>query len=336
MTPDTPPAADDPAPSTSTSAFVHPSFVHHPVMVDQIVDLFASVPAGWMVDATVGGGGHADAILDAHTQLKVLGLDQDPDALGAAGVRLGRHGGRVRLRRTRFNRLAEAIAAENVDPVVAVLFDLGVSSPQFDRAERGFSYRHAGPLDMRMDPDQSLSADDIVNQWPAADLVALLRRNSDERHAARIARSIVAHRPVANTAALAEIVRDAIPAAARRRGGHPAKRTFQALRIEVNDELSILADSIDQAIDVLVPGGRLAVLSYHSGEDRIVKQRLRHAATGGCSCPPALPCGCGAVPTLRLLRSGGWTPGADEIERNPRAGSARLRAGEKLDAEVAA
>jgi 16S rRNA (cytosine1402-N4)-methyltransferase len=312
------------------------AFVHEPVMVEQITDLFAPVPAGWMVDATVGGGGHAGAVLDAHHHVQVLGLDQDPDALDATGTRLSRHRGRLRLRRTRFDRLAESVASEAIDPVVAVLFDLGVSSPQFDRAERGFSYRNAGPLDMRMDPDQSLTADDIVNQWPAADLVALLRRNSDERHASRIARNIVAHRPIANTAELAEVVRDAIPAAARRRGGHPAKRTFQALRIEVNDELAILADSIDQAIDVLAPGGRLAVLSYHSGEDRIVKQRLRHAATGGCHCPPSLPCGCGAVPTLRLLRPGGWAPAADEIERNPRAASARLRAGEKLDVEVAA
>jgi len=236
-------------------------------MVHQIVDLFAPVASGWMIDATVGGGGHAGAVLDASADMQVLGLDQDPDALSATAQILGHHGDRLRLRRTRFDRLAEAVAAEGVDPVVAVLFDLGVSSPQFDRAERGFSYRHAGP---------------------------------------------------------------------RRRGGHPAKRTFQALRIEVNDELTILADSIDQAIDVLAPGGRLAVLSYHSGEDRIVKQRLRHAATGGCTCPAALPCGCGAVPTLRLLRPGGWTPEADEIERNPRAASARLRAGEKLDGAVAA
>lgn len=312
------------------------AFVHHPVMVNQIVDLFAPVASGWMIDATVGGGGHAGAVLDASPDMQVLGLDQDPDALSATAQTLGHHGDRLRLRRTRFDRLAEAVAAEGVDPVVAVLFDLGVSSPQFDRAERGFSYRHAGPLDMRMDPDQLLTAEAIVNSWSEAELVSLLRRNSDERHAARIARSLMAHRPVTNTADLAEIVRDAIPAAARRRGGHPAKRTFQALRIEVNDELTILADSIDQAIDVLAPGGRLAVLSYHSGEDRIVKQRLRHAATGGCTCPAALPCGCGAVPTLRLLRPGGWTPEADEIERNPRAASARLRAGEKLDVAVAA
>lgn len=312
------------------------AFVHHPVMVEQIADLFAPVPSGWMVDATVGGGGHTGAILDAHDHLQALGLDQDPDALTATGEALKRHSDRLRLRRTRFNHLADAVGDEEIAPVVGVLFDLGVSSPQFDRAERGFSYRNAGPLDMRMDPDQSLTADDIVNHWSAGELMALLRRNSDERHADRIARSIVAHRPVANTAELAEIVRDAIPAATRRRGGHPAKRTFQALRIEVNDELAILADSIDQAISVLAPGGRLAVLSYHSGEDRIVKQRLRHAVTGGCSCPPALPCGCGAVPTLRLLRPGGWTPGDDEIERNPRAASARLRAGEKLDVEVAA
>jgi 16S rRNA (cytosine1402-N4)-methyltransferase len=327
---------DNPPPGSTGPADASTDYVHEPVLVSQITGLFAPVPAGWMVDATIGGGGHAGAVLDACSQLSVLGLDQDPDALAATEESLARHQSRFRLRRTRFDLLAEAVAAADIDPVVAVLFDLGVSSPQFDRAERGFSYRNSGPLDMRMDPDQSLTADAIVNQWPAEELVNLLRRNSDERHAARIARSIVAHRPVSNTADLAEIVRDAIPAAARRRGGHPAKRTFQALRIEVNDELAILASSIDQAIDVLAPGGRLAVLSYHSGEDRIVKQRLRHAVTGGCTCPPALPCGCGAVPTLRLLRAGGWTPDASEIDRNPRAASARLRAGEKLPAEVAA
>jgi len=162
------------------------------------------------------------------------------------------------------------------------------------------------------------------------DLARILRDLGDERYASRIAKAIVAARPVATTGELAELVRDAIPAPARRRGGHPAKRSFQAIRIEVNEELEILPGSIDEALSVLAPGGRCAVLAYHSGEDRIVKARLRHAATGGCTCPPGLPCGCGATPTVRLLRPGAWKPSALEIEANPRASSARLRACEAL------
>jgi 16S rRNA (cytosine1402-N4)-methyltransferase len=329
------PRSDDPTPhgAGDHSGGARP-FEHAPVMVDEIVALFDQVPEGWVVDATLGGAGHATALLDAHDHLRVLGIDQDPSALEAAAESLGRHSGRAMLRRARFDQLGDVVAGADVHPVSGVLFDLGVSSPQFDRPERGFSYRHAGPLDMRMDPDSDLTAADIVNTWDESELISLLRRNSDERHAVRIARAIVASRPLSSTSELAEVVRSAIPAAARRTGGHPAKRTFQALRIEVNHELEILADSVDQAIDALDPGGRIAVLSYHSGEDRIVKDRLRQATTGGCSCPPGLPCGCGATPVLRLLRTGGWTPSADEVARNPRAASARLRAGEKL--EVAA
>ncbi len=185
----------------------------------------------------------------------------------------------------------------------AVLFDLGVSSPQLDVAERGFSYRHDGPLDMRMDRRQRRTAADVVNGYDDDDLAAVLRAYGDERFATRIARAIVAARPIASTAELAEIVRDAIPAPARRTGGHPAKRTFQALRIEVNDELAILAGSLDQAIDFLAPGGRCAVLAYHSGEDRIVKERFRHHATGGVTPPPGpAPAPRACEPTVRLVR----------------------------------
>jgi 16S rRNA (cytosine1402-N4)-methyltransferase len=309
-----------------------PDFAHRPVMADEIVELFAPVPAGWLVDATLGGAGHATALLEAHPQLKVLGIDQDPDALAAAGVRLDRFGDRARTARSRFDSLAAVVAARVPDgePVVGALFDLGVSSPQLDRADRGFSYRLDAPLDMRMDPDARRSADDVVNAYAEADLARVLRTYGDERFASRIARAIVAARPVRTTGALAEIVREAIPAAARRKGGHPAKRTFQAIRIEVNEELDVLPVALEAAIDVLAPGGRIAVLSYHSGEDRIVKQVLRQAETGGCTCPPGLPCACGAVPTIRLLRRGGRTPGAAELERNPRAESARLRSAEKL------
>jgi len=214
--------------------------------------------------------------------------------------------------------------------VAGVLFDLGVSSPQFDRAERGFSYRLEAPLDMRMDQRQARSAADVVNATDETELARILRVHGDERYASRIARSIVAARPITTTTALADVVRDAIPAPARRRGGHPAKRTFQALRIEVNDELAVLPDALDQAIDALAPGGRCVVLSYHSGEDRIVKSRFRDAATGGCTCPPGLPCQCGATPRVRELRPLKRRPTAVEVESNRRSESAVLRAVEKV------
>jgi 16S rRNA (cytosine1402-N4)-methyltransferase len=309
-----------------------PDFAHRPVMADEIVDLFAPVAAGWLVDATLGGAGHATALLEAHPQLKVLGIDQDPHALAAAGARLDRFGTRARTARARFDALPAVVAADLPvgEPVVGALFDLGVSSPQLDRADRGFSYRLDAPLDMRMDPDAPLSADDVVNGYAEADVARVLRTYGDERFASRIAKAIVAARPVHTTGELAELVRDAIPAPARRRGGHPAKRTFQAIRIEVNAELDVLPVALEAAIDALAPGGRIAVLSYHSGEDRIVKQVLREAETGGCTCPPGLPCVCGATPSVRLLRRGGLTPSAAELERNPRAESARLRSAEKL------
>jgi 16S rRNA (cytosine1402-N4)-methyltransferase len=218
--------------------------------------------------------------------------------------------------------------------VAGVLFDLGVSSPQLDRPERGFTYREAGPLDMRMDPRTALTAADVVNEYDERDLARVLREHGDERFASRIARAIVAARPVMTTTDLAEIVRDAIPAPARRTGGHPAKRSFQAIRIEVNAELDILADALDQGIEVLVPGGRIAVLSYHSGEDRIVKERLREAASTGVTPPPGLPVepeSLGHRPRLRLLKRGAWKPTPAEIAENPRSQSARLRAGERLD-----
>jgi len=305
-------------------------FEHRPVMVDEVVDLFRAVPSGTVVDATVGGGGHAAAILDALPHLTVLGLDRDADALAAATSSLARFGERVEVRQVRFDALTETMNELGMQTVAGVLFDLGVSSPQFDRADRGFSYRLDAPLDMRMDRRQTRSAADIVNTTDERDLARILRDHGDERFAARIARAIVANRPIATTTALAEIVRDAIPAPARRRGGHPAKRTFQALRIEVNDELAVLPDALDQAIDVLAPGGRCVVLSYHSGEDRIVKARFRDAATGGCTCPPGLPCQCGATPLVRELRPLKRRASAAEVAVNRRAESAVLRAVERL------
>jgi 16S rRNA (cytosine1402-N4)-methyltransferase len=305
-------------------------FEHQPVMVDEIVDLFRSVPSGTVVDATVGGGGHAAAILDAVSHVSLLGLDRDADAVAAATERLARFGDRVTLRHVRFDALTATMNELGLETIAGVVFDLGVSSPQFDRGERGFSYRLDAPLDMRMDQRQPRSAADIVNDADELELARILRQHGDERYASRIARAIVAARPILTTTTLAGVVRDAIPVPARRRGGHPAKRTFQALRIEVNDELAVLPDALDQAIDVLAPGGRCAVLSYHSGEDRIVKARFREAATGGCTCPPGLPCQCGAVPRVRELRPLKRRAKPVEIETNRRAESAVLRAVEKL------
>jgi 16S rRNA (cytosine1402-N4)-methyltransferase len=305
-------------------------FSHRPVLVDLVVDLFRPVPPGVVVDATVGGGGHAEALLTSHAHLSIVGLDQDPDALAAAGERLGRFGDRVTLRRTRFDRLGAVLTELGHDRASGALFDLGVSSPQLDRPERGFSYRAAGPLDMRMDPSRPTTAADLVNGADERELARVLRELGDERYAGRIARAIVAARPIETTAELADIVRDAVPAPARRRGGHPARRTFQAIRIAVNDELAVLPGTLDEAIDRLAPGGRCVALAYHSGEDRIVKARFRHAATGGWTGPSHLPAPPDVRPTVRLLRRGAWRPTDAETADNPRAEAARLRAVEKL------
>ena len=306
-------------------------FVHEPVMLGEILAVFREMAGGTFVDATLGGAGHAAAILAAHANVTLIGIDQDDTALAAAAERLRESGlgGRAALRRARFESVGQVVEGEGIDTVVGALFDLGVSSPQLDVAERGFSYRHDAPLDMRMDRSRGLSADIVVNTYTVEQLATIIHDHADERFADRIARAIVAHRPVTGTAHLAEIVTNAIPAATRRRGGHPAKRTFQAIRIEVNQELEILPVALRAAIDLLAPGARLAVLSYHSGEDRIVKAVMRDAETGGCTCPDGLPCGCGAVPSVKRVRVRREADRA-ESERNPRAASARLRVVEKL------
>ncbi|MFW2333161.1 16S rRNA (cytosine(1402)-N(4))-methyltransferase RsmH [Ilumatobacter sp.] len=308
-----------------------PSFDHQPVMRDEIVDALSPVPSGVVLDATLGGAGHSEALLESRDDIRVLGLDRDGDALAAAWRRLAPHADRVMTQRCRFDELDEAMRANDVEQLSGALFDLGVSSPQLDRAERGFSYRNDGPLDMRMDTDARWSADDVVNGYAESELADVIRRYGDERFSRRIAAAIVAARPIESTTRLAEVITTAIPAPARRTGGHPAKRTFQAIRIEVNGELDALPDALDRAIDALVPGGRLAVLSYHSGEDRIAKERIRNAETGGCECPPELPCVCGAVQTVRVVRGIRKRPTADEQASNRRATSARLRVAEKLE-----
>ena len=308
------------------------SFSHDPVMRDEIVDVFAEVPPGTILDATLGGGGHSEALLKARDDVDVIGLDRDPEALHAAVQRLEHFGPRFRTTMRRFDDIDEGLAEHGVEALSGAIFDLGVSSHQLDEGSRGFSYRNDGPLDMRMGPDANWTADDVVNGYDVRRLADIIRRYGEERFASRIANAIVAARPIETTNQLAEVVVAAIPAPARRTGGHPAKRTFQAIRIEVNGELDALPTAIDKAIDRVVPGGRVAVLSYHSGEDRIVKQRMM-AAANQCECPPELPCVCGAVQTVRIVRKVAKKPSAAEIERNRRSTSARLRVAERIAEE---
>ncbi|HEY1652142.1 MAG TPA: 16S rRNA (cytosine(1402)-N(4))-methyltransferase RsmH [Acidimicrobiales bacterium] len=301
------------------------SFEHIPVLRDEVVSLFAPVPPGVVVDATLGGGGHAASLLAAYPDLRVLGLDRDPAALEAAAQRLSSFGDRVTLIRSPFSAFESVVEEAEAAPLSGVLFDLGVSSPQLDRAGRGFSYRADGPLDMRMDPESGVTAADLVNGLPADALARLFRENGEGRLSGRIARAVVGARPLTSTGQLAEVVAAAVPQAARRKG-HPARRVFQALRIEVNDEQNELRAALPAALTSLAVGGILAVISYHSGEDRLVKQTFAEAATGGCVCPPNLPCVCGAVPRHRLVFRGARKAAAPEISANPRAEAARLRA----------
>lgn len=302
---------------------------HQPVMCGEVVETLRVVPDGVMVDATVGGGGHALALLDAHPGLDLVGLDRDPSALDAARRRLVGHRGRVTLSRARFDAIDEVLDSLGCEAVSGCLFDLGVSSPQLDRPDRGFSYRHEGPLDMRMDPADERTAADVVNTADEPALAAMLARNADEPHARRIARVIVGRRPFSTTTELAAAVAAAVPARARRRG-HPARRTFQAIRIEVNGELEMLDGALARALGRLAPSGRCAVLAYHSGEDRIVKARFRREAGEAPPPRPGLPPPPGARAAVRLLWRGARTASPAEADANPRAASARLRAVERI------
>jgi len=306
-------------------------FAHEPVMLAEIVDVLGQVPTGVYVDATLGGAGHATALLERRDDMSLIGIDRDPVARAAATQRLERFGDRATVVAGRFDAIAELVAScEPQGPVTGVLFDLGVSSPQFDAGERGFSYRFDAPLDMRMNQDDPLTAAEIVNSWSHQELTRLLRDGADERFASRIAARIIDNRPITTTAELAEIVTNAIPAATRRTGGHPAKRTFQALRIAVNDELSQIPGAVGDAIDLLETHGRGAVLSYHSGEDRLIKRAIADAETGGCECPPRLPCACGADRKVRVLAPKLRRASEEEKEANPRSSSALFRSFERI------
>jgi 16S rRNA (cytosine1402-N4)-methyltransferase len=307
---------------------------HQPVMLDRCVELLRPRPRGVWVDATLGLGGHAEALLAASEPAgRVIGLDRDPAALAQARERLARFGERLVAVAASFADLGQVAEELGLAAVDGVLYDLGVSSLQLDEPARGFSYRHDAPLDMRMDPVGGVSAADVVNSYPRAELARVLREYGEERFAGRIARFVDEARrraPVRTTGELVELIKAAVPAAARRGGPHPARRTFQALRIEVNGELAALRASLPQAIELLAPGGRVVVLSYHSLEDRIVKQTFAAAAGRAPAVPgPPLPV---APPPARLavLTRRPETPGSAEVTANPRAESAKLRAAEKL------
>lgn len=312
-------------------------FAHTPVLLREIIHYLKPRPGGFYIDCTVGGGGHSREILRlCQPGGFVLGIDQDDAALAAAEKNLRAVGSSFRLVKSNFVHLAEIVAREVGKPADGILFDLGVSSYQLDAEERGFSYRYDAPLDMRMDPQRETTAADLVNNLEEKELARIIRQYGEERFAAEIARAIVTARrkePITTTGQLVEIVKRAIPAPARRTGPHPARRTFQALRIAVNEELTVLEKALEQAVAVLKPGGRVAVISFHSLEDRIVKNFFSSMAAG-CICPPRLPvCTCGKKPQLKVITKGAVIPGAEEVAANPRARSAKLRVAEKLAAE---
>jgi len=299
---------------------------HRPVLADEVVGLMAPVLPGVVVDATFGGGGHARRLLDEFgDDVTVIGIDRDPAALANA-----RDLGLVAIQGN-FSELSALVSSIVPSQISAVLFDFGVSSHQLDEPDRGFSYRNDGPLDMRMGPDAEQSAAEVVNEWPEDRLTDIIRRFGEEPLARRIARAIVASRPFQSTSQLSTVIAEAMPAA-RRRVGHPARRTFQAIRIAVNGELEAVKRGLDQALEIIRPGGRVVAISYHSLEDRIVKRRFVSGATG-CTCPPEMPvCGCGNTAELRILTRKAIRATPEEIAENNRARSAVLRAVEKVAA----
>jgi 16S rRNA (cytosine1402-N4)-methyltransferase len=306
-------------------------FAHVSVLLKECIDWLVTDPDGIYVDCTLGGAGHSSEIVARLSEKgRLIGIDQDEDALAAASERLKEARCRVDIVRSNFKDLKKVLRELDIDNVTGVLFDLGVSSHQLDTPERGFSYMHEGPLDMRMDQDATLTADTIVNMYGEAELAGLIWRYGEERWAKRIAQFIVEERqkkPLHTTGELVEVIKKAIPKGARKDGPHPAKRTFQALRIEVNNELNILDRVVEDAVNALQAGGRIGVITFQSLEDRIVKQKLAQLAKG-CICPPHMPCVCGRKPLL--AKPGSLVPGDAEVAMNPRARSARLRFAERL------
>jgi len=310
---------------------------HRPVMLDRVVELLApalQTAGAVLVDATLGRAGHARALLAAHPGLRLIGIDADASAIEESRRALTEFTGRVLLIQAVYDELPRVLADAGEHTVQGVLFDLGVSSPQLDDPERGFAYAYDAPLDMRMDRAGVLTAAEVLNTYPADRLARVLREYGEERYARRIAAAVVrerAHAPLRSTGRLVEIIRESIPAPALRSGGNPAKRTFQALRIEVNGELEALARALPAALDSIAVGGRIVALAYHSLEDRTVKRELavRSADSTPAGLPVSLP---GARPRFRLLTRGAERPTDAEVAANPRASSARLRAAERIRA----
>ncbi|MDT0544296.1 MULTISPECIES: 16S rRNA (cytosine(1402)-N(4))-methyltransferase RsmH [Streptomyces] len=314
--------------------------LHVPVMLQRCLDMLAPAlarPGAVVVDCTLGLGGHSEALLRTFPEARLIALDRDPAALKLSGERLAPYGDRATLVHAVYDELPEVLARLGVPRVQGILFDLGVSSMQLDEAERGFAYAQDAPLDMRMDQTTGISAAEVLNTYPPGDLVRILRTYGEEKFARKIVDAVVRERakePFRNSARLVELIREALPQAAKRTGGNPAKRTFQALRIEVNGELAVLERAIPAAVAALAVGGRIAVLSYHSLEDRLVKHVL--AAGAETTAPPGLP----VVPEryqprLKLLTRGAELPTEEEIAENRRAAPARLRGAERIREEVA-
>lgn len=311
-------------------------FEHKPVMLEECIEFLAVRPDGVYVDCTLGGGGHSAGILRRlGPEGTLIGLDQDKNAVKAAECRLSEIDtkAKVVIENTNFENIREVLEVQKIESVDGILLDLGVSSHQLDEGERGFSYQHDAPLDMRMNQDDSFNARILVNTWDRDDIARVIRDYGEEKWASRIADFIVRHREtqeIATTGQLADIIKAAIPAAARREGPHPAKRTFQALRIAVNRELEVLEKLLGTAPEILSPGGRIAVITFHSLEDRIVKKAFQEQAQG-CICPRDFPqCVCGIRPKMKIITRKPVTPSAGELDENPRARSAKLRVAEKL------
>lgn len=306
-------------------------FHHKPVLFEETIRSLAIRPEGTYIDGTMGGGGHSEAILQRLTTGTLLSIDQDPDAIQAAGERLKQYPQSIRVRGN-FAQMGELARAQGMDAVDGVLLDIGVSSYQLDTPERGFSYHHDAPLDMRMS-QEGPSARDLVNTLDERELADIIFRYGEDRSARRIAQGICLARekaPIETTAQLAEIIKESVPAAVRRAEGHPARKTFQALRIAVNGELDRLQEGLEAGFGLLKPGGRLAVITFHSLEDRIVKQQMQEWCQG-CICPKDFPvCVCGRKPQGKLVYKKGLAPSPEEVEENPRARSSRLRVIEKL------
>ena len=308
-------------------------FHHVSVLLNEAVEGLNVRPDGIYLDGTLGGAGHSAEIAKRLGTGTLIGVDRDPKALAAAGERLAPWAERVKLVHGNFRELETILDSLGIPAVDGVLLDLGVSSPQLDEASRGFSYMADAPLDMRMNPEDALTAWEVVNTWPREELRRILFAYGEERYAPLIAAAIERRReqaPIESTLELAELIRSAMPQKALREKQHPAKRSFQAIRIAVNDELGAVDSVMGQAIRRLKPGGRLAVITFHSLEDRIVKNAMAEAAKG-CTCPPEFPvCVCGKKPTVRLIARKPITAGEEELEANPRARSAKLRVCEKI------